>query len=102
MKVRPWSLPVSTRTVAFLQVPSSSCFEEPPSAVEVSPVEPPPEALTDLQLTETTLVTVACCVWRSKPTPVRSCGGAPPGHSTTRPTTTAAVKGIRIAAMTLR
>lgn len=101
VKVRPLSLPVSTRTVAFLQVPSPS-FEEVPSAVAVSAVEPPPEALTDLQLTETTLVTVAACVWRSKPTPVRSCGGAPPGHSTTRPTTTAAVKGMRIAAMTLR
>ena len=70
--------------------------------MEVSPVGVSPEAFTDLQLTLTTLVTVACWVCRSKPTPVRSWAGAPPGQSTTSPTTTAALNGIRIAAMTLR
>ncbi len=102
MNVRPLSLPVETVTVAFLQVPAASCAAEEPSAVEVSPVEPPPDAFTDAQLTLTTLVTVACWVCRSKPTPVRLCEGAPPGHSTTMPTTTATVNGIRIAAMTFR
>jgi hypothetical protein len=33
---------------------------------------------------------------------VRLCEGAPPGQSTTMPTTTATVNGIRIAAMTFR
>ena len=102
MKVRPLSLPVSTRTVAFLQVPDACCCADEPSAVEVSPVGVSPEAFTDLQSTSSTLVTVACWVCRSKPTPVRSCAGAPPGQSTTSPTTTAAANGISTAAMTLR
>lgn len=102
MKVRPLSVPVSTRIVAFLQVPFACCSAEEPSAVEVSPVGASPEALTDLQLTLTTLLTVACWVCRSKPTPVRSCAGAPPGQSTTSPTRTAAPNGIRMAAMTFR
>jgi hypothetical protein len=74
--------------------------EVPP--VVVSPVGAEPEAFTDAQLTSTTLVTVACWVCRSKPTPVRLCAGAPLGHSTTSPATTATANGIRIAAMTLR
>ncbi len=102
VKVRPLSSPVSTRIVAFLQVPFACCWAEEPSAVEVSPVGVPPPAFTDLQLTLTTLVTVACWVCRSKPTPVRSCAGAPPGQSTASPMTTAPAKGIRIAAMTFR
>lgn len=102
VKVRPLSFPVSTRIVAFLQVPFACCSAEEPSAVEVSPVGASPEAFTDLQLTLTTLLTVACWVCLSKPTPVRSCAGAPPGHSTARPTTTATPNGMRIAAMTLR
>lgn len=102
VKVRPLSLPESTRIVAFLQVPEACCCADEPSAVEVSPVGVPPEAFTDLQSTLSTLVTVACWVCRSKPTPVRSCPGAPPGQSTARPTTTAAAKGISTAAMILR
>ncbi len=66
------------------------------------PAGVPLEPLTDPQLTSTTLVTVACCVWRSKPTPVCLCDGADPGHSTTSPTRTATVNGTRIAAMTFR
>lgn len=102
MKVRPLSSPVSTRIVARLQVPAACCWAEEPSAVEVSPVGVSPDAFTDAQLKLTTLVTVACWVCRSKPTPVRSCAGAPPGHSTTSPTSTAAPNGMRMAAMTLR
>ncbi len=102
VNVRPLSSPVSTRIVAFLQVPDACCCADEPSAVEVSPLGVSPEAFTDLQSTASILVTVACWVCRSKPTPVRSCDGAPPGHSTASPTTTAAANGINTAAMTLR
>ncbi|GGV01871.1 hypothetical protein GCM10010260_43100 [Streptomyces filipinensis] len=54
------SLPVSTRTVAFLQVPFAPCCVDVPSAVEALPADEPPEAFTDVQLTSTTLLTVAC------------------------------------------
>ncbi len=60
------------------------------------------ETFTSAQSTWSTLVTEPCSVCRSMPTPVRSCDGAPPGHRTSSPTTTAAAKGIRTAAITLR
>ncbi len=60
--MRPLSLPVSTRIVAFLQVPFARCSAEEPSAVEVSPVGTPAEGLADAQFTATTSVTVASCV----------------------------------------
>ncbi len=100
--MRPLSLPLSTRIVARLHSPFACCTAEEPSAVDVSPVGGTPEALTDWQLSSTTLVTVPCWVCRSKPTPVRSCGGAPPGHNTASPTSTAAANGMRTAAMTFR
>lgn len=79
MNVRFLSLPVSTRIVARLQVPFACCWADEPSAVEVSPVGTSPEAFTDLQLTLSIFVTVACCVCRSKPTPVRSWAGRAAG-----------------------
>ena len=102
VKVRPLSLPVSTSIVAFLQQPRLPAGSGAPGGVVVSPVAGVCAAFTSLQSTLSTLPTVACWVCRSKPTPVRSCAGAPPGQSTTRPTTTAAANGISTAAMTLR
>lgn len=100
--VRPLSSPVVTSTVAFLHCPVCSLTASRPDGVEVSPVGGTCEALTSAQSTDTTFVTRPSWVCRSKPTPVRSWAGAPPGQNATRPTRTAVAKGISTAAMTLR
>ncbi len=101
-KVRPLSGPLPISTVAFLHSPVCAPRAAPPDGAEVPPVDGTCAAFTDLQSTFSSETTLACWVCRSKPTPVRSCSGVPPGQRTAMPTKTATAKGISTAAMTLR